>query len=124
RTRDGKVWVATNRGLHAYGSGYWMSHSLEEGLPSAAVSAVLEDHRNQLWAGTARGLTLFHPETDTSPPRTSAPSVAETPPSDGSVKLLLNGTDKWHNTAPERLLFSYRLDEGPWSLYTNVTTKT
>jgi signal transduction histidine kinase len=37
---------------------------------------------------------------------------------------LLSGVDKWHNTAPERLFFSYRLDEGPWSLYSNITAKT
>ncbi|MCI0534461.1 MAG: hypothetical protein L0Z50_04470, partial [Verrucomicrobiales bacterium] len=124
RTREGKVWVATNRGLHAFASGYWMSHSLEEGLPSVTVSAVLEDRKGQLWAGTTRGLTLFRPETDVQPPKTLAPIVAEPPSSAGSVKLALNATDKWHNTAPERLLYSYRLGEGAWSSYSNITAKT
>jgi hypothetical protein len=92
-------------------------------LPSAAISVVLEDRKDQLWAGTTRGLTLFRPESDTHPPKTLAPVMAEEPSSDGNVRVLLKGTDKWYNTASERLLYTYRLDDRPWSPFTNITTK-
>jgi len=70
-----------------------------------------------VWAGTTRGLSLYHPEADMDPPRTfvlAEKNLRETPPG-GEVRLVFSGIDKWKYTLPDRLLFSYRMDGGAWS---------
>jgi signal transduction histidine kinase/CheY-like chemotaxis protein len=70
-----------------------------------------------LWAGTARGLALYHPETETDLPRTildPATNLREVAPS-GEARIAFSGMDKWNQTPSERLLFSVRLDGVNWS---------
>jgi signal transduction histidine kinase len=121
RTRDGSIWIACNNGLQRFvqGSGIWIENGVEEGLPSATVRELYEDQRG-LWAATTHGLSLFHPQADRDPPIVTIQKLATlgNGPSEGNViTLSFTGQDKWHYTPPERLLFSYRLDDGDWSMY-------
>jgi signal transduction histidine kinase/DNA-binding response OmpR family regulator/streptogramin lyase len=115
--RDGTLWVASGTGVHHRKNGVWIGNDLEDGLPSSTAWKVFEDSQGRIWAGTNRGIGLYHPEADADPPR-AAISVqrnsAQTPP-DGNAQLLFSGVDKWQYTPAARLLFSYRLDGGPWS---------
>jgi len=117
-SRDGSLWVATGEGLHRLMTGTWVENDLAEGLPSSDVSHLLEDQQGRIWAGTAGGLRLFHPESDTEPPRTSIVGLSE---ANGRVRdgeivaLLFNSTDRWKFSRSERLLYSHRLDEQEWS---------
>ncbi|HWI59753.1 MAG TPA: two-component regulator propeller domain-containing protein, partial [Bacillota bacterium] len=116
--RDGSVWVASNSGVIRFFQGAWVENGVEEGLPGAAVREIFEDPRGGLWAGTTRGLSLFHPEADSDPPRTSIDKLAENEnnlPAGTAVTLTFSGQDRWKYTARERLLYSYRLDEHDWS---------
>jgi signal transduction histidine kinase len=116
--RDGSVWVADDAGLRRFSKNFWIRNSLEEGLPDAAVLGIFEDQRGRIWAGTPRGLSLYHPEADLDPPQTSIHMEAgnDTRIREGSpVTLLFYGLDKWRFTPRERLLFSWRLDERDWS---------
>ncbi len=115
--RDGTVWVASGTGVHRYKDGVWLTNTADDGLPSSIVYDVFQDSRGRIWAGTTRGLSLYYPEADTSPPQTFVPAelnLREAPPG-GEVKVVFTGSDKWKYTAAERLLFSYRLDGGGWS---------
>jgi len=118
RTRDGSIWIASNTGLHRYAQGVWVENGTEDGLPSVAVRDLCEqgDH---LWAATTRGLSLFHPEADPDPPRTFIQKMTDYGDSSelGAVSLVFGGLDKWKYTRAERLLFSYRLDDGDWSVF-------
>jgi signal transduction histidine kinase len=119
RSRDGSVWVTTSSGLYRYYKNSWVQHSVEEGLPSAAVFAVREDRQGRLWVGTSRGLSRFHPDADTDPPRTLIEPRA-TPPkplTDTPVTVVFGAHDKWQYTPGDRLLYSHRLDGGAWSPY-------
>jgi len=103
-----------------------MSNQAEEGLPSVIAFTVFQDSRGRLWAGTARGLALYHPETETDLPRTildPATNLHEVSPS-GEARIAFSGIDKWNQTPPERLLFSYRLDGGMWSPFEASDTAT
>lgn len=119
---DDSLWVASGSGLYRYVKGTWMMHGSEEGLPSEAVYDVLEDHQNRIWAGTARGLCLFHPQADIDSPRASVASQKEMSDIDpnGTLTLGFEGHDRWSFTQADRLLFSYRLDDGMWSPYRKV----
>ena len=120
RSRDGGVWVASNSGLHRYFQGGWIENGGEEGLPSAAIRNIHEDQRGRFWAATTRGLSLFHPEADPDPPRTSVQVLPEGPGNlrEGStISLIFTGEDKWKYTPRDRLLYSYRLDVRDWSAF-------
>lgn len=125
RTHEGNIWVASNSGLYRFAQGAWIENSLEEGLPSAIIRQVYEDHSGRVWAGTTRGLSLFHPETDTEPPRTRIRKQPEDDPVAQSaiVMLFFTGQDRWNYTPSERLLYSYRLDQGDWSQFAGLNAR-
>ena len=120
--RDGTIWVASRSGLFRYRNGSWLMHGVEEGLPAESVNTVLEDRAGRLWAGTSRGLSRLYPETDMASPKTfilqdNLPQevLAGTP-----LTMVFGGVDRWKATPAERLLYSYRLDQGTWSSYKSV----
>jgi signal transduction histidine kinase/CheY-like chemotaxis protein len=116
RARDGTIWVASGSGVHRVRDGVWITNSQADGLPADATFKVFEDSRGRIWAGTNRGLSLYDPDADREAPRTylARSNVTEAPP-DGDVNLAFHAVDRWKFTSPERMLFSYRVDGGPWS---------
>jgi signal transduction histidine kinase/ligand-binding sensor domain-containing protein len=119
QTRDGNIWIASYSGLYRYTQGAWIENSIEEGLPGSIVRQIYEDHSGRLWAATARGLALFHPEADAELPRTEIRKEPEetTVPQSTIIALIFIGTDRWRYTSRERLLYSYRLDQNDWSKF-------
>ena len=116
--RDGTLWVATTNGLYRYAAGAWLANGPEDGLPSPDIRRVEEDSGGRIFAETAAGWSAFQPEADLVAPRTQIATNAPGPVRfrEGAVlTLTFGGRDKWKQTAPERLLFSYRLDEREWS---------
>jgi signal transduction histidine kinase/CheY-like chemotaxis protein/ligand-binding sensor domain-containing protein len=116
-SRDGSLWVASASGVHRYRDGSWITHQTEEGLPSVMAYLVFEDRQGRLWAGTTRGLVTYDPLAETDTPRTVLERSAngrDVPPS-GELRVVFSGIDKWSQTKPERLLFSYRMDGSAWS---------
>lgn len=125
RARDGTVWAASGSGLDRFQNDSWFGNEADEGLPSSVVYKVFQDSRGRVWAGTTRGISLFHPDAATESPHTtidegnSTQAAPETP-----VRLMFSGVDKWKLTPPERLLSSYRMDKGKWSEYANPDSAT
>ena len=117
QARDGTVWVASGSGVHRWRNGIWIANDDHDGLPSSMAYTVIEDRHGRLWAGTTAGISQFHAEADRDPPRTflSAPDNQSKVPPDGHARILFSGADKWKLTTADRLLFSHRLDGGPWS---------
>jgi signal transduction histidine kinase len=116
--RDGSVWVASNNGVHRFYKGDWVANGFEEGLSSLAVQQVVEDSVGHVWAATARGLNMFHPEADNDPPEASIQPVApESISTEGNLSIEFSALDRWKQTLPDRLLLSYRIDEQEWSPY-------
>ncbi len=126
RTHDGTIWVASNNGLaRLFKDSTWVENGVEEGLPSTAVREICEDQHTNLWAATARGLSLYNPEADLEPPRTTIQKLTEKEssiPEDASITLRFSGQDKWNNTLRGRLLYSYRLDDREWSPFQDSTS--
>jgi len=118
--RDGTVWAASAGGVLKIRDGIAILHSSEEGLPSPVVNSVYEDHEGRIWAATGSGFSVYHPEADLDAPRTlfSEKDNPRQTASNGNVRLVFSGMDRWNNTPPDRLLYSYRIDGGPWSPFT------
>ena len=122
--RDGSVWVPASDGVHRYRNGAWLEYASDDGLPSSIAFAVEEDSEGGIWAATTLGISLFHPDADPDPPTTFIPeqdNLRQTPPG-GEVKLTFRAVDKWKYTSSDRLLYSERLDDGPWSAFATGTS--
>lgn len=123
KVADGSIWMATGGGVYRHRNGSWVMNGIEEGLPTEVAYSVTEDHWGRVWTGTSRGLSLYHPEADLSPPRTYL--VQENMPREimagTPLTLVFSGLDRWKYTPTERLLYSYHVDQGPWSSYKAVT---
>jgi signal transduction histidine kinase len=116
----GTLWVATDNGLHRFQRGAWLSNGPEDGLPSQIVNAVYEDDQGDFRVETPAGLSRFTPEADRDPPRTWLRSGAGEKREfreGASATFYADGRDKWNLTVPERLLFSYRLNEREWTAF-------
>lgn len=123
RAADGSVWVATAAGVHRFYREAWNVVGEQEGLPSDAAYTVLEDRARRLWVGTSRGLSQHYPRADTDAPRTFGITTEEsglgTP--EAQVAVRFQGRDKWQFTPDDRLIYTYRLGDAPWSPFTSVT---
>lgn len=119
---DGEIWVASGKGINRYFDGSWITYTAEDGLPNTSAFSVHRDSRGRVWAGTISGLSLYRPEADTDTPETFIPAQGNLPevPPDGNMRILFSGVDRWKFTPSERLLFSWRLDNGPWSPFRSL----
>ena len=118
--RDGAVWVATAGGVYLIRNGVTIPQGAEEGLASDVVNSVFEDHEGKVWAATSSGFSVYHPEADVDPPQTLVSendNLRQTSPN-GNVRLVFSGMDRWKQTPGRRLLYSYRIDGGAWSPFT------
>ena len=113
---DGSLWVASGSGVHRRHADRWIVNSEDDGLASTTAYKIFQDSRGRIWAGTSRGISRYYPEADRNAPRAfiSKGNPAETPPG-GDATITFSGFDRWKQTASDRLLFSYRMDDGPWS---------
>jgi signal transduction histidine kinase len=117
RARYGTIWAAAGSGLHAFRHGSWLNMTAAEGMPDGAVYDVVEDAQGVVWAGSSLGLSRLHANADVDAPVTTLdPRVnpREAPPS-GDVRMTFSGQDRWDQSPRGRLLYSWRLDGGPWS---------
>jgi len=123
RTRDGGIWIGSNSGLHRYYKGIWAWTGIEEGLRSAAVYDFFEDRLGRAWAGTAQGISRYFPGADSFPPQSFIynMSTENNPAYENMVTLIFEGRDKWKQNSPDRLLYSYRMDEQEWSTFSSET---
>jgi signal transduction histidine kinase len=126
RSHDGNIWVASNGGIHRFTQDAWIENSIEEGMPNATARRVYEDRQGRIWAGTTRGLALFHPNADMDPPQTRIAKQPEesSVPQSAIVTMVFRGDDKWKYTPRDRLLYSYRLDQHDWSQFLDANLVT
>ncbi len=117
KSRDGSVWVAAWSGLYRYYQDSWIQITAKEGLPTSDAMEVFEDSQGNIWVSTLKGISKFNPNSDVSPPIVwmVEGQNSKTITSDGNAQFVFEGIDKWKQTQKERLLYSYRIDNGEWS---------
>ncbi|MCC6748301.1 MAG: hypothetical protein IT371_11625 [Deltaproteobacteria bacterium] len=121
-TSDGSLWFAIRGlGVHRLFDGRWSRYSTADGLGSDTVHELLTEGDGTLFFATfGGGLSRYRP--DHLPPETSlgrGPSGVLGPSSvvvEGELaSLALGGQDALKDTPTADLLYSYRVDGGPWS---------
>ena len=121
--RDGSVWVTSGTGLHRFHEGSWLTMTAADGLPDGAMADVLQDRQGRVWASSLAGLSRHHADADRDPPDTwlAATNPREVPPS-GDAQFVFSGADRWVQTRPQRLLYSWRVDDGAWTPFSTENT--
>lgn len=116
---DGTIWCAGEEGVFHNGSGTWVQIGVLDGLPGDVAYILHRDPTGRLWAGTSQGASHFDPLVDRTVPHVRIVSDQNQIelPSHGFARVEFDGRDYWHQTAPQRFLYSYQLDEQPWSNY-------
>lgn len=120
---DGSVWIAGGVGAMRCRDNGCVSIGSADGLPEAAAWAVFDDPSGRLLIGTTAGVRFREAAADRDPPMAGIPpglNVARFAPG-GEVRLVPEGRDRWGFTEESRLLFSYRLDAGPWSPFEELS---
>jgi len=115
---DGTVWLATENGLVQHSQKYqtqWIALGAEEGVPTE-VRVLRQAADGRLWLGHDRGVSRYHPEVDPEAPQTY---FVDRPANQlfyghEMISVAFEARDRWRATSPERLLYSYRIDDGPW----------
>ena len=121
---DESIWAASNSGVHRFHYDSWVSLTTQDGLPGNAIYSIVEDAKGHIWLGTSRGISRYHPDADLAPPRSNIRILANStdPGRKNAKQALFEATDKWDFTPKDRLLFSYRLDQRPWTPYSDTNT--
>jgi|GEM_PF-855005 len=114
---DGRLWIAGDTGVHFEQEGLWIGLDEPEGLPSKLASALVLDADRRLWAATAQGLARYDGRQDRVAPRVrldEAYDVADFAP-EHPVRFGFTASDRQRQTPANRILFSFRLDDEPWT---------
>lgn len=120
-SNDGSVWVASRTGVHRYHLGSWQINTKDDGLPHESTGNIFVDSQGRVWAGTAKGISLYDPNADKDPPQTLMSEENVNEIASGGGKFVYSGMDKWKYTRQEHLLYSHRIDDGEWTPFTPET---
>ena len=136
---DGSLWVATDRGIGRYDGRRWISDIMPVEFNMPREGGSLKSGRSGgLWINrssrnwnrrawpqaplldltTQEFWTAFY-RPDTSPPKTTITLGEKNVSPSGNVVLAWKGTDAWNITSEKNMMYSIRLDGGPWSDFFN-----
>ncbi|MCD6507482.1 hypothetical protein J7M22_12780 [Candidatus Poribacteria bacterium] len=107
----GRIWVGTREGISVIWDGVSTAFTTVDGLPSNDVTSLFVDKIGRVWVGTSAGLAVYSRETRE--PQTRITSGPRGVIGTTSAFFEFEGGDA--DTPSEELLFSWKMDDGPWS---------
>jgi len=119
---DGSVWFGTAHGVSRFDGERWMTVRAGGGIAKDEVWAAAAARDGSLWFGHFDGYITKYHAIDTAPPRVVTEPVPETIAYPGFIEVDWRARDRWDRTPPSDLMYSWRLDEGPWSAPASITS--
>lgn len=117
--RDGVLWFGTEAGVTKYDGTHWSSFSEADGLHVNLITAITEVD-GELWFGSPEGVTIYRP--DRAPPDTRIRNSPQEVVGTSFYLFEFAGSD--FETAPHQMRYSWRLDDGAWSPFTEESRVT
>ncbi|MDP6775351.1 MAG: two-component regulator propeller domain-containing protein [Candidatus Latescibacteria bacterium] len=111
---DGTVWAGTSGGLSRFDGESWTA--VTGGPSDLDVRSLFAARDGSLWLRTASGIVLRY-RNDEQGPKTLLDNAPARISSDGNASFSWEGRDRWL-PAETPLQFSYRLDSGAWTPFT------
>ena len=140
---DSTLWVATDKGISRFDGKKWIKFALPEyftitrgnGLMQKGTDnsiyltmAPIEWYRrvffDNVFPVEGSPLVTYQVKPETSLPETDITKYDMKVYYPGNTSIFWQGTDKWNDTDPEQLQYSYRLDDDEWSDYSTERSHT
>ena len=115
--QNGGLWAATESTIFRLVESSWVSYGTPEALSASNIHSVFEDRRRTIWVASDSGIFKYVSNADYDPPESSIILTPQEiiPEKSGIIISTVAGADKWNHTSPDRLLFSYQIDNGDWT---------
>jgi ligand-binding sensor domain-containing protein len=142
-SEDSTLWVATDKGVSRFDRNKWTKWALPEQFHISRGNGMLEKGtNNSIWIALApiewyrrvfynrqystenSPLISYQISPETDPPETEITKYDKKVYYPGNAIIHWQGIDKWNDTDPEKLQYSFRLDNKPWSDYTTEKSQT
>jgi len=121
----GIVWAGTERGISAFDGTLWTPLALPRVLTT--LSRKYDPHSDMrlsrdgaIWINGQSRCIRYYPFN--TPPQTELTVFSDRVPHPGNTIISWRGTDPWHQTPNEDLVYSYRIDGCEWSPFHKVTS--
>jgi signal transduction histidine kinase len=123
---DGALWFAGQKGLTRFDGTSWVRYAQADGLDLGWLFPTLHPTRDgSFWIDDSSGKVIhFRPHLFRDQPETKLVSPVDRVSSVGTVQLQWSGRDAWEDTPAQELQFQWRLDNAPWSSWSDRTDTT
>jgi signal transduction histidine kinase len=122
--QDGTMWIGADASVYRVIPGAWLQNDFNDGFPVGDTLRIAATASGEILARTRSGDWMFEGAADTDAPHAVIPPLSN-PDTDilegDAVIVSFAGRDRWDVTTPERLLFSFKLDEADWSPFESVS---
>jgi len=123
KTNDQSIWVSSSTGVSCYKNGARVTYFVEHGLPDNNINWLYQDNSGKIWCGTTKGVSYFNSGIDQEPPVVEISEKINKHQSiihpGADVRIEFTGKDRWNYTLQEDLQYSYRINNGEWSVFSH-----
>lgn len=116
----GGLLVATSNGISRFDGDTWFTEAIDKRVLPLREDGIHETPDGHIWLNRANNSVLRYAP-DASGPETRIESSLRQVLSSEPATISWSGVDRWDNTPAGSLEFSWRVDEGVWSPYSNET---
>lgn len=124
---DGSIVAITRSGISRFDGQTWVEHALPRNLSARLVGSstpypsISQAPDGALYLHTVGKQTIRY-QPDAQSPKTRITTSIERVSQPGNTAISWTGSDPWKRTPDDELQYAYRLDQGPWSPFTDKTS--
>ena len=118
---DGTLWFAGGKGINRFDGEDWIQWTAEDGLRLGWLFPMIYPTRNGgVWVDDSAGHVSHLPNwPESEKPETSLDPTTDLVSSAGNILLKWSGKDMWDQTPPDQMRYRWRLNNNPWSNWSN-----
>jgi ligand-binding sensor domain-containing protein len=142
-SEDSTLWVATDKGISRFDGKKWNKHALPDYFKIIRGNGTLEKgSNNSIWINISTidwyrrvfykkeftpinsPLISYKIQPELVAPETNITKCDKRVYYPGNTMIAWQGVDRWDDTKPSELQYSYKMDDDPWSDFTTETNHT